>query len=351
MKIQTSCKQTFRKFTRNLIAILFLLFSLIACATFQSTQKYDISPFANSIIAVAGDIQYSLLQYNLIAVRKLAKGPEVEKFVQHKEKLKNLIRGIIAYSIEIVTLGESNLSEPEKSQALANYLENLKRPALEKPIPALNITLAQFDTIIANVRSQKKFLDALGAAQPLVDEVARISRILTEDTKSYLDTAGQVVRKEWDKEYEAALWARDFIKSAQMNAITSLYYGTMVVQGNENYLDSVYKYDPLTKKMFPEGHKFSREDILKVEDRLIYKLETIRNLKELFHEDIVEYEEGLLELDEARQVFNEALRKAGLAILMWSRAHLQLSRGVTEPAEIDIMNLMLGVGQKFVPGL
>ena len=93
------------------------------------------------------------------------------------------------------------------------------------------------------------------------------------------------------------------------------------------------------------------QDILKVEDRLIYKLETIRNLKELFHEDIVEYEEGLLELDEARQVFNEALRKAGLAILMWSRAHLQLSRGVTEPAEIDIMNLMLGVGKKFVPGL
>jgi hypothetical protein len=36
---------------------------------------------------------------------------------------------------------------------------------------------------------------------------------------------------------------------------------------------------------------------------------------------------------------------------MWAPANLQLSRGVTEPAEIDIMQLMLGTAKRVVPGI
>ncbi|MEE9571572.1 MAG: hypothetical protein V3W20_00825, partial [Candidatus Neomarinimicrobiota bacterium] len=121
--------------------------------------------------------------------------------------------------------------------------------------------------------------------------------------------------------------------------------------GNQSSLDSFYVYDPLARKIYSEGHQLDVEEILAVEKRLYYNLGVIQDLKGLFQQDMIDYEEGLLELDETKKAYNDALRKARIAILMWSRAHLQLSRGVTEPAAIDIMQLMLGTAKKVVPGL
>lgn len=346
MKKQIRFKESIGKRSGYLLVILLLLFSFTGCAVFQSHQKYDISPFATSIINVAGDIQYSLLQYQLIAVRKHVAGPAVENFKIRKNKLRNLVQGIIAYSVQIVTIAESNDSEAEKSVALANYLEYLKKPALEKPIPPLNITREGLDTIIVNVSSQKKFLDALGAAQPLIDEVARIARILTDDTKLALDSAYDEMLETWDKEYEGALTVKEWIEVAEINIAKALYHETQYTKGNESSLDSVYKYDPLSSQIFPGKKKLTRDEVLEIDGRLIYKLEKIKSIKELFRIDVIEYEEGLMEMGEARNAFNAALRKAAIAVLMWSRAHMQLAKGVTEPAEIDIIKLMAGAASK-----
>jgi len=351
VKTRMGFEQKIRKIIRNLLVMSCLMFTVIGCATFQSTKKYDISPFATSMIAVAGDIQYSLLQYQVIAVRKYTGGPAVKDFQAHKNKLRKLIQGIIAYSIEVVTLSESNMSDSERANALADYLESLEQPTLEKPLPKLNITQSQLDTIIANVRSQKIFLDALGAAQPLIDEVGRISRVLTEETKISLDSAYVEVLEKWEKEYAGTIWAKQIIKDAQMNAITALYYGNQFVRGNKSSIDSIYKYDPFIGRMYPETKNLTNSEIIDIESRLIYKLEKIKEVKDIFHSDIVDYEDGLLELDKTKRAFNDALRKAGNAVIMWTRAHFQLSKGVTEPAEIDIMHLMLGAASKVVPGL
>ena len=348
-------KSSFRikngKSIRHFFLISFLIFIFISCATFQSKQRLDLSPFANSMITVASDIQYSLFQHRLVSVRKLATGPEVQKFGTYVEKLRRVIRGIIAYSIEIVTVSESNKSGKEKAEALANYLESLRQPISESPVQEFHFTVEQLDTIVMNVRSQKNFLDALGAAQPLIDEVARANGELTEESKTQLDFAYQEINKDWNQEYSGAIWATNIIKKHQLNILTALYHGSQYVRGNQSSLDSFYVYDPLSTKIYSEGHQLDAEDILEVEKRLYYNLGVIQDMKGLFQQDMIDYEEGLLELDEVKRAYNDALRKARMAILMWSRAHLQLSRGVTEPAEIDIMQLMLGSAKRFVPGL
>ncbi len=351
MKDQKFVNTKIGKWIKHSFLISFLIFIFISCATFQSKQRLDLSPFANSMIAVAGDIQYSLFQHRLVTVRKLAKGPEVEKFALYIDKLRRVIRGIIAYSIEIVTVSESNMSAKEKAGALADYLESLKQPLLEKPIPEWHFTTGQLDTIVINVRSQKKFLDALGAAQPLIDEVARVTGELTEASKTQLDAAYQEIQREWNNEYSNAIWAMKTIKNMQFNQLLAGYHVGQYLRGNQSSLDSFYVYDPLSRKLYPEGHQLDAKDILDVEKRLYYNLTVIQDIKLLYQQDMIDYEEGLLELDEVKRAYNDALRKARMAILMWSRAHLQLSRGVTDPAAIDIMQLMLGTAKKFVPGM
>ena len=351
MENKNSFKIKNGKWIKHSFLISFLIFIFISCATFQSKQRLDLSPFANSMIAVAGDIQYSLFQHRLVTVRKLAKGPEVDKFALYIDKLRRVIRGIIAYSIEIVTVSESNKSGKEKAKALADYLESLRQPISERPVQEFHFTVEQLDTIVMNVRSQKNFLDALGAAQPLIDEVARANGELTEESKTQLDIAYQEIVKAWNNEYSNAIWAMNIIKKMQFNQLLAGYHAGQYLRGNQSSLDSFYVYDPLSRKLYGEGHQLDAEDILEVEKRMYYNLTVIQDMKLLYQQDMIDYEEGLLELDKTKQVYNNALRKARIAILMWSRAHLQLSRGVTEPAAIDIMQLMLGTAKKVVPGL
>ena len=85
---------------------------LFGCSTFTVTKRLDLSPFANSMISVAGEIQYSLLQHQSPRLRaRLTPGPATQKFHIRKEKMRNVIKSIISYSIQIVTLGESNISD------------------------------------------------------------------------------------------------------------------------------------------------------------------------------------------------------------------------------------------------
>ncbi|MCK4782110.1 MAG: hypothetical protein KAV87_00055 [Desulfobacteraceae bacterium] len=71
------------------------------------------------------------------------------------------MRSIIVYSIEVVTLGNTKMKDRERSQKLADYLDRLLRPVLQKPDSELDFTDAELDTVLINVRKQKNFLDAL----------------------------------------------------------------------------------------------------------------------------------------------------------------------------------------------
>ena len=350
MKNHIVYKRRIRNILKYLFQVSFLLFIAVGCSAFQETHRLDLTPFANSMITVASEIQYSLFQHKLVTVRKQAHGPELEKFLINVHKLRKIIGGTIAYSIELVTLQESKLSGSEKSERLAEYVESLKRPVMEKPFPNLNLTQDQLDEILSDVRSQKKFLDALGAAQPLINEISRVSGELTEETKLQLDLAYIEITQEWEEEYAGAIWAIKLIKAKQLAALTALYYNAEYSAGNQNSLDSLYVYDPLSKQMFPEDHKITREDQLEIEKRLYAKLKMIHELKDIFKTDMDNYEEGLMELDNIKQAYNDALRKARNAIILWSRAHYQLSKGVTDPAQIDLMQLMIGTAGKVLPG-
>ncbi|MGB6031730.1 MAG: hypothetical protein WBH55_02765, partial [Bacteroidota bacterium] len=302
-----------------------------------------------SMITVAGDIQYSLAQHRLVLMRRQEHGPALQNFGQHVLKMRRVISGIIAYSIEIVTLAEAPTSGKERAAALADYLEGLRRPVVAEPIPDLHLTSAQIDKIIQNVRSQKNLLAALGAAQPLIDEVARVASELTDDSAELLDKASDEHLRTWDEEYKAVIWADEEIRDAQVENMRGLYFLREYIRGNEAALDSLYTTDPLMERLFPRKSAEDIETVLGLQGRLIYKLEKLNEMRNQFHPSMELYWKGLMELDDAKAAYKGAFRKARNAVLLWSRAHRALAAGVTDPAQIDIMGLMLKTAQKVLP--
>ena len=341
---------------KNFTVIVLYVGSLLfvnGCGMFTSTQRLDISPFANSMIAVAGEIQYSLLQNRTVKLSSLTPGPEYMQFALYRTKMRDIIKATISYSIEIVTLSESKASGKEKCQALADYLEGVKRPVLDYPEIELNLTPEQMEEIIIDVRKQEELLDAIAAAQPIIDAVAISTGELGDLLKQYLDSANLEINGQWEDKYREVLWADNEIKDGQIRAIKALYYLKQYRTNNIPSADSVFLVDPQLVEVVEDKDNVSRTDIIELEKRLLYKLTSLNDMRKEFEYDINMYYSGLNELEAVKATYNVALRDARNAIILWSRAHNSLGKGVTDPAEINILGLMLNAAKAAapVPGL
>ena len=82
---------------------------------------------------------------------------------------------------------------------------------------------------------------------------------------------------------------------------------------------------------------FGDNCLFRDQDRLIFALETVSNVRTQLAPDIELYWKQQAELEELVASFNKALRQARVAIIAWSRAHQRLASGITDPAEIDIL--------------
>ena len=94
----------------------------------------------------------------------------------------------------------------------------------------------------------------------------------------------------------------------------------------------------------------SPEEMTTIENRLLFALRKVSEVRDQLKPDIELYRKQQAELEEVIASFNTALRQARVAMIAWSRAHQRLAAGITDPAEIDIFGIAKKAAGDFVPG-
>lgn len=316
-----------------------LLATLIGCSAFKSQKRVDLAPFAENMITLAADIQYGLGQDNPVYLRNFANGPKVLEAKVYASKVRAVIRGIIAYSLELVSLADSKMSGKERAVALADYLDGLLRPVLSSPQPELNLTVADLDTILTDVRDQKTLIDALNAAQPIVNEVARASGETLAEAKDALDEAVAEIQTRIEEDNWNFTRAYRDLRNAQVATMQNIVYLGNYRMGDTAALDTLFAREPSLREVVESTTRITPEDMRAIEDRLLFKLRALSELRTQLKPDMELYWQQNRELDEITEEFNGALRKARVAIIAWSRGHQRLAAGVTEPAKIDLLGI------------
>lgn len=322
---------------------------LTGCSKFRSQREMDLKPFAEDMIAVAGDVQFGLGQTHIIYLRDYRHLPEVEHLDEMAAKARRLIRGTIAYAIQVVTLAESHRTGPEQAHALAEYIDALLRPVLTAPRPPLNMTVAQLDTLVDEIRGRKELLDALDAAQPIIDEIARASGEFFDETKSALDAMIAAVQDRIDVEIKPVVDADKGLRDAQIETTQNLRYLKQYRLGDAASLDSLMRGETSLEEFdMPKGGP-SVEFMHNVEERLAAKLRFLREVRDQLRPDVELYWKQQEELEKITASYNAALRQASVAVLAWARAHARLAAGVTNPAEIDVLGIARKAAGSAVP--
>ena len=325
------------------VLLVILVFSagmlLPGCSKFKSHKRMDLTPFAENMIEMAADIQYGLAQEEVIYLRKYMNMPDKGNLNIYLEKIRTVMRGSIAYSIEVVTLSSSTLTQSEQCIALAAYLDDLLRPVLEAPAPPLHFSVADLDTILMETRQQTGLLDALGKTQPIVNEIARSMSEILDDANLAVNDANKTINEAIDEDNKVLLEGMRLIRNYQMNAIISVEYIAKYRRGDPEAFDTLLQMQPSLREVVSSTSNPTREDLIAVEQRLIFLMKTLSDIRSHMTPDLELYWKQQAELEDLTKAYKSALRKAQVAMIAWSRAHQRLAAGITDPAKIDVLGL------------
>ena len=332
-----------------LVGVGFCLFAHLGCSSFKSSRRLNLAPFAEDMIAVAGDIQYGLGQTYAVYLRGHGETPEGAKMERMAAKVRALIRGTISYALEVVALADSRMSGPDRTQALGDKLDSLLRPVIAPPSAPLHFTEAQLDTILTDVRRQRTLLDGLHAAQPIVNEIARVAGEIFEDTKRALDATATATQRSISDEIAPVLEQDAILRNYQLRGTASIDLIARYRRGDKAAMDTLVAWIPSVAEVVKTKDGLSAAELSAIEERLIFALRTISDVRLQLAPDIELYWKQQAELEELVAVFNTALRQARVAVIAWSRAHQRLASGITDPAEIDIFGIAKKAAGTYVP--
>jgi hypothetical protein len=326
---------------RTLILLALVTFAASGCSYFRAQERLDLAPFAERTVSLAADIEFAIVQSSSAHyLREYRSDPTVEGHGDKWDKIRTLLRAVVAYSIEISTLGASQLDGPERSERFATFLDRLLRDSLQDPPAAVRFTIADLDAMLLDIRQQHDFLDALRAAQPFIDELARLADLLFDATQDELDFVAEYLHERIGEDNAGPIMAWEALGEAQLRIFTSMgnlrqYRFTP----SEELLETIYASEPELRDYPADPENPTSPELTQMNMTLVEKLQIGVDLKDLITPDLELYGNQRRELDDLYKNAQIQLKKARVTIIIWARAHRNLSEGVTDPAKIDIFDL------------
>lgn len=333
----------------SLLALIAILLS--GCSAFKAKKRPNLTPFAEHIISMSQDIQYGFSEEPTIWLNRYADerdiAPMLEEFRVSANATRRILRAIVAYSVEVVTLAQSRATGSERADALANYLNSLMAPAFEMEDVDLHITKAEFDSIIVDMREQTNLFDGLNSAQPVADEIARVVGEHIVQTELLLYRLNEAIALAIEREYAPQLAFKQTIKEQHARALRSVKLLLQAADGDEAAYRELRETDPILVRGLPEHRKPTEEEAQTVVDRALLRFQRIDAVRQSVWAELESYELEVRELHRLTMDAQKAVRRARATALAWAQAHRKLASGVVDPAQID----MMGITQRVLGGI
>src|SRR5512138_457005 len=88
------------------------------CRYFKAERRVDMQPFAENTVTAIGEMRKIQAQPVWIRLRAYFSDPSVLETRATAKPLLDLVRGVNAYSLQVVSLNESRISDRNKSREL-----------------------------------------------------------------------------------------------------------------------------------------------------------------------------------------------------------------------------------------
>jgi hypothetical protein len=169
----------------------------------------------------------------------------------------------------------------------------MTRPVLIKYPMVFDATTADLDTLLMDIRAQENLLQGLNKAQPWVDELARVSDMVFDRVNDNLEEVTRYLESSIDSANAEFVKYCDLVQQLQNNTFQGMVYLGQYRRGDGTAVAP----------------------------------------------DLENYRKQQQELDDLYINAKKQLRKSRITVIVWSRTHRDLARGIVEPAKVNIFDL------------
>lgn len=326
-----------RRFRFVVISLLGVVFFFAGCAA----KRPNLQPFAEQTILMLADVQAGLRSTQIMELRQHSGRPESLRVTELWDETRIVLRAIGSFSIEVVTAVETGGENTPRM--IADLIEIFLQSLTEQSTVELHLTKERQQEILASIRSQSKVLVALQAAQPVVNEAARIaSEILGMLDVAHAEIA-RVIQASIDEDFATVKYADDELRFEQTRLLifmdATLDYRRGETGGREKIVERMGQAGLTVKN--PDS--LSLAELKQAEELGMNGLTTIHTMRQQIQPDLDRYRAQQTELDNIVTVADEAYQKASFTVVGWSRAYRRLSLGMKVGGFMNLTRSVVGL--------
>ena len=322
----------------RLIAVTLLaIVSLVGCAA----KRPNLQPFAEQTILMLADVRAGLRSTQIMELRHHSESPEALQVNELWGEVQIVLRAIGSFSIEVVTAVETG--QDNAPRMIAVVVEIFLQSLATQSTVEIHLTAERQQDLLASIRSQSKDLDALQAAQPVVDEAARIaSEILGMLDVAHADLT-RVIQTSIDEDFATVKYADDELRFEQAQLLlfmdATLDYRRGETGGRQKIVERMGQAGLTVKN--PDS--LSLAELRQAEELGMNGLTTIHTMRQQIQPDLDRYRAQQTELDNIAAAADEAYQKASFTVVGWSRAYRRLSLGMKVGGFLDLTRSVVGL--------
>jgi hypothetical protein len=323
---------------------------LTGCSTFQSSKRMDMSPFAENTGTLYVEAAKIARPFRFTTLKPYLNIPEAETLRSRSYPVMSALRGVVMYSNQLVALNNANLSEKERNNQLAKYLDEIiNRVAEKRALDSLGLSRGDIDAILSKVRAADTYLDGIAAAEPLVHSVVLAMGSRLEELRSMIPLVTGAIDRQVEMEYaptRSNLKALTDLRYKSMKAAALLFEGRM---GNRQALDTLLQIDESVRELMPSPREANAKTMQAAEAHLAERLARIDVYIHQLDPEVADYKTKQQELEDFRLNVDERIKIARSAMTIWSQSHRNLGAGIPVPPLIDIAGMAAGLARTAVP--
>lgn len=317
------------------------MIALGGCSTFKGSRQLSMAPFAENTGVMFAEAAKVSRPFQFKSLRPYVSLPEFQKSREQSMPLLRALRGVVYYSNQVVAIGNSKLSDTDKNRQLARYLQEvLNASADQAALDSLGLDRASVQTVLANIRDSKTYLDGIGAAGPVINAIVMAVQDRLDDLQQNVIPATEAgLDRAMEADFHETRTNYTNLKATQarsMRALNLLYGARM---GDRAALDSLLSEDTSVKSLIPSAQKATEKEMAAAEQYLLDRLAGINTVLHQLDYDLLAYKAKQDELGAWRYEIDERIKIARNAMAVWAQSHRNLGNGIPVPPLIDVQGM------------
>ena len=307
---------------------------------FLETKRVDVGPFADNTMKLVADVNPGSGPAQILFIRPYLPVPSALELRREWTGFQALLRAVVDYATQVVSIAESNLDEPKKPRELAAYLDGPFRAALTAQGTASRLNGPQLDQLVKTVRGKEDLLGALRAAQPAAEEILWLADQRANRIRALQESFGGEVGAKIDDAYAKVIANLRALEELQQQAMESYTLVARVRLGSQEALEAVRARDPAVRELLGVAGAPSRQALEASEAQLAERLARIEKLRDQIGPEIELYVRTKAELSRVIELSEGYATKGRLAVIAFTRSHRNLAAGLPVPPEIDVLGVL-----------